>query len=219
MRQELLKNRESIMGAWPVIERAMQPTSTVEINTVIETLTQMFYERERDDEQYDLWLDAFTRALKNWPTDLLWHACDKWIESGPSRMPSPSDLRRHIEKTYVERFTVYARAKEAVKWLEANPDEKPFVESAETRKMTGRIKNLLSRVGETIEDESEIEKADRKELYRHRGVPQVDEKLAQLDALKAHRRAKQRQRNDQFLSEHNPIAPSITNFIKKHRGD
>lgn len=190
------------MAAWPIIQENMRPTNVAEINTVIETLTQMYFEREREDEQYDLWLDAYTKALKHWPTDLLWLACRKWIADGKGHMPAPSDLKRCIERTYRERFSIYSRARIAVEWLEANPDERPFVETPKTKAMTKRLKQAITKAAKARLDDRTPAQDDMKEIVMHRGQPDADKIKIEVEEAKAKRRKEQARRADEFMRKH-----------------
>jgi len=189
------------MAAWPEMVRIMEPTTTREINDVIETLTQVYFERLRDDEQYDLWLAAYTKALKFWPTDVLWAACDEWIANG---------------KPYLKRRTYFNRARAAVAWLRDNPDEHPFVESAETKSMGKRLKAAIADVAKSKEVGDLPSKSTLKEVALGRGFKEADEALEGVADDKQARRDYIAERNKKFLKE-NRQKPVI--FKTKPRKD
>jgi len=206
-RQLVLRHRDGLEKAWPLIVEAMAPTSVAEINTVVETLTQMYFERERDAEQYDLFLDAYTKAVSHWPTDLLWLATREWIANGKGHMPAPSDLKRCIEKTYKERWSIYTRARIAVEWLRANPDERPFVETAKTREMSRRLREAITK-SIKAKDKGDVPTRETiKEIAMHRGQPDADAAKADIDERREERRAEQARRAAQFLKEHRAKNP------------
>ena len=188
-KQAVLRHRQAIKTLLPLVEDAMRPASISEINTVIETLSQMYYERVRDADQAKLWVDAFTRGVRSWPSDLLWAACDDWIANGPSHMPTPSALKKHIQKRLTERRVFLARTRTALDWLEANPKERPYVESAKNKAMREKIKTAITSASKS-KPMSEAE---------------IDEK--RLNMERAQKRAEQARKADAFIAAHKAANP------------
>lgn len=203
-REVALRNRSKINAAFPVIKELMTPVDDDNLEDVIETLSQVYFERMRDDEQFDLWFKAYQRALGGWPTHLLWMACDRWISDGAARFPTPSDLKRIVQAEYSKMHAAYARAKSAHEWLAANPDLVAFKPSEKSRAMT---KRLASAVAEVVEKRARDELPSpetKQELSLHRGHPTADEVSAELSEAKAGRQAFQKHRAEKFLAENKP---------------
>lgn len=203
-REVALRNRSKINAAFPVIKEIMTPVDDENLEDVIETLSQVYFERVRDDEQFDLWFKAYQRALGGWPAHLLWLACDRWISDGAARFPTPSDLKRIVQAEYSKMYAALYRARSAYEWLADNPDLVAFKPSEKSRKMTKRLAGAVAEIAEKLARDELPSPEAKQELALHQGHPIADDVSADLSEARAARRAYQKHRAEKFLAENKP---------------